>query len=98
MTNDKMTIVSTASESGFMNLAIDTNCILPGRVGGIENYTLGLIEALRLPQSPVSSRSSGSMTTLSSVRLRGSLVVSLSWSARISPRPADMPAFCAWAL
>jgi glycosyltransferase involved in cell wall biosynthesis len=38
-----------------MNLAIDTNCILPGRVGGIENYTLGLIEALKLPQSPVSS-------------------------------------------
>jgi len=37
-----------------MNIAIDTNCILPGRVGGIENYTLGLIEALKLPQSPAS--------------------------------------------
>src|SRR5580765_4051170 len=37
-----------------MNIAIDTNCILPGRVGGIENYTLGLIEALKRPQSPAS--------------------------------------------
>jgi glycosyltransferase involved in cell wall biosynthesis len=35
-----------------MIVAIDTNCILPGRVGGIENYTLGLIEALKLPGSP----------------------------------------------
>lgn len=35
-----------------MNIAIDTNCILPGRVGGIENYTLGLIEALKLAESP----------------------------------------------
>jgi glycosyltransferase involved in cell wall biosynthesis len=36
-----------------MKVAVDTNCILPGQVGGIENYTLGLIEALKLPQSPV---------------------------------------------
>jgi glycosyltransferase involved in cell wall biosynthesis len=35
-----------------MRVAIDTNCILPGRVGGIENYTLGLIEALKRPGSP----------------------------------------------
>lgn len=35
-----------------MRIAIDTNCILPGQVGGIENYTLALIEALRLPESP----------------------------------------------
>ncbi|HEX4796124.1 MAG TPA: glycosyltransferase family 1 protein [Humisphaera sp.] len=35
-----------------MNIAIDTNCILPGRVGGIENYTLGLIEALKRGDSP----------------------------------------------
>ena len=35
-----------------MIVAVDTNCILPGQVGGIENYTLGLIEALKLPQSP----------------------------------------------
>jgi glycosyltransferase involved in cell wall biosynthesis len=35
-----------------MRIAIDTNCILPGQVGGIENYTVGLIEAIRLPQSP----------------------------------------------
>lgn len=35
-----------------MIVAIDTNCILPGQVGGIENYTLGLIEALKLPDSP----------------------------------------------
>jgi glycosyltransferase involved in cell wall biosynthesis len=35
-----------------MIIAIDTNCILPGKVGGIENYTLGLIEALKLPASP----------------------------------------------
>jgi glycosyltransferase involved in cell wall biosynthesis len=37
-----------------MIVAIDTNCILPGEVGGIENYTLGLIEALKLPGSPAS--------------------------------------------
>jgi glycosyltransferase involved in cell wall biosynthesis len=37
-----------------MIVAIDTNCILPGQVGGIENYTLGLIEALKLPDSPAS--------------------------------------------
>jgi glycosyltransferase involved in cell wall biosynthesis len=35
-----------------MIVAIDTNCILPGQVGGIENYCLGLIEALKLPGSP----------------------------------------------
>jgi glycosyltransferase involved in cell wall biosynthesis len=35
-----------------MRIAIDTNCILPGQVGGIENYTIALIEALRLPDSP----------------------------------------------
>jgi glycosyltransferase involved in cell wall biosynthesis len=35
-----------------MIVAVDTNCILPGQVGGIENYTLGLIEALKIPQSP----------------------------------------------
>src|SRR5206468_5503644 len=35
-----------------MRIAIDTNCILPGRVGGIENYTLALIEALKRPDSP----------------------------------------------
>jgi len=35
-----------------MIVAIDTNCILPGQVGGIENYTLGLIEALRQCGSP----------------------------------------------
>ncbi|MGD0463002.1 MAG: glycosyltransferase family 1 protein [Tepidisphaeraceae bacterium] len=35
-----------------MIVAIDTHCILPGQVGGIENYTLGLIEALKLPESP----------------------------------------------
>jgi glycosyltransferase involved in cell wall biosynthesis len=35
-----------------MIVAIDTNCILPGQVGGIENYTVGLVEALRLPRSP----------------------------------------------
>jgi glycosyltransferase involved in cell wall biosynthesis len=35
-----------------MIVAVDTNCILPGRVGGIENYTLGLIEALKLPEAP----------------------------------------------
>jgi glycosyltransferase involved in cell wall biosynthesis len=37
-----------------MIVAVDTNCILPGQVGGIENYTLGLIEALKLPESPAS--------------------------------------------
>ena len=37
-----------------MIVAVDTNCILPGQVGGIENYTLGLIEALKLPDSPAS--------------------------------------------
>ncbi len=37
-----------------MIVAIDTNCILPGQVGGIENYTLGLIEALKSPASPAS--------------------------------------------
>ena len=36
-----------------MIVAIDTNCILPGRVGGIENYTVGLIEALQRRESPV---------------------------------------------
>src|SRR5258708_16890457 len=35
-----------------MNVAIDTNCILPGKVGGIENDTRGLIESLKLPGSP----------------------------------------------
>lgn len=35
-----------------MIVAVDTHCILPGKVGGIENYTLGLIEALKSPQSP----------------------------------------------
>ena len=35
-----------------MVIAVDTNCILPGQVGGIENYTCGLIEALQLPESP----------------------------------------------
>ncbi len=35
-----------------MIIAVDTHCILPGKVGGIENYTLGLVEALKLPQSP----------------------------------------------
>ncbi len=29
-----------------MIVGIDTNCILPGKVGGIENYTISLIEAL----------------------------------------------------
>jgi glycosyltransferase involved in cell wall biosynthesis len=29
-----------------MILALDTNCILPGRVGGIESYVIGVIEAL----------------------------------------------------
>ena len=37
-----------------MIVAIDTNAILPGQVGGIESYTLGLIEALKLPASPAS--------------------------------------------
>ncbi len=37
-----------------MIVAVDTNCILPGRVGGIENYTLALIEALKRPGSPAS--------------------------------------------
>ncbi len=36
-----------------MIVAIDTNAILPGRVGGIENYTVGLIEALQRRDSPV---------------------------------------------
>jgi glycosyltransferase involved in cell wall biosynthesis len=35
-----------------MNIAVDTNCILPGKVGGIEDYTVALIEALCLPGSP----------------------------------------------
>src|ERR1700722_16563392 len=35
-----------------MIVAVDTHCILPGQVGGIENYTMGLIEALKLPESP----------------------------------------------
>jgi glycosyltransferase involved in cell wall biosynthesis len=38
-----------------MIIAIDTNSIVPGRVGGIENYTLGLIEALKSPNSPADS-------------------------------------------
>lgn len=29
-----------------MIVALDTNCILPGRVGGIESYVIGIIEAL----------------------------------------------------
>jgi hypothetical protein len=29
-----------------MIVALDTNCILPGRVGGIESYVIGVIEAL----------------------------------------------------
>ena len=37
-----------------MIIAIDTNCILPGRVGGIENYTVALVETLQRPESPVS--------------------------------------------
>ncbi len=37
-----------------MIVAIDTNCILPGKVGGIENYSVGLIEALQQCKSPVS--------------------------------------------
>lgn len=37
-----------------MIIAIDTNSVIPGQVGGIENYTLGLIEALKLPGSPAS--------------------------------------------
>jgi len=37
-----------------MIVGIDTNCVLPGEVGGIENYTVGLIEALKLPGSPAS--------------------------------------------
>jgi len=36
-----------------MIVAIDTNCILPGKVGGIENYTVGLIEALQGRGSPL---------------------------------------------
>ena len=35
-----------------MNIAVDTNCILPGKVGGIEDYTVALIEALCLPGTP----------------------------------------------
>jgi glycosyltransferase involved in cell wall biosynthesis len=35
-----------------MNIAVDTNCILPAKVGGIEDYTVALIEALCLPNSP----------------------------------------------
>jgi glycosyltransferase involved in cell wall biosynthesis len=35
-----------------MIIAIDTHCILPGQVGGIENYTLALVEGLKLPESP----------------------------------------------
>jgi glycosyltransferase involved in cell wall biosynthesis len=35
-----------------MNIAVDTNCILPGKVGGIEDYTVALIESLCLPGSP----------------------------------------------
>jgi glycosyltransferase involved in cell wall biosynthesis len=38
-----------------MIVAIDTNCILPGQVGGIENYCLGLIEALKSPNSPATT-------------------------------------------
>jgi glycosyltransferase involved in cell wall biosynthesis len=34
-----------------MNVAVDTNCIIPGKVGGIENYTTALIEALVGPAS-----------------------------------------------
>jgi hypothetical protein len=30
-----------------MIVGIDTNCILPGKVGGIENYTMSLIEKMR---------------------------------------------------
>jgi glycosyltransferase involved in cell wall biosynthesis len=37
-----------------MIVAIDTNCILPGKVGGIENYTIGLIETLKHHHTPVS--------------------------------------------
>jgi glycosyltransferase involved in cell wall biosynthesis len=37
-----------------MIVAIDTNCVLPGEVGGIESYTVGLIEALKLAGSPAS--------------------------------------------
>lgn len=35
-----------------MIVAVDTNCIIPGQVGGIESYTLGLVETLiGLPSS-----------------------------------------------
>ena len=37
-----------------MHIAIDTNCILPGQVGGIENYSLALVDSLKLPESPAS--------------------------------------------
>jgi glycosyltransferase involved in cell wall biosynthesis len=46
--------LSALRETDAMIVAIDTNCILPGQVGGIENYTLGLIEALKLRGSPAS--------------------------------------------
>ena len=29
-----------------MIIALDTNCILPGRVGGIESHVVGIVEAL----------------------------------------------------
>jgi glycosyltransferase involved in cell wall biosynthesis len=34
-----------------MNVAVDTNCIVSGKVGGIENYTVALVEALVGPAS-----------------------------------------------
>src|ERR1039458_736644 len=37
-----------------MIVAIDTSCVLPGEVGGIEDYTVGLIQALKQPGSPAS--------------------------------------------
>ncbi|MGB7159651.1 MAG: glycosyltransferase family 1 protein [Tepidisphaeraceae bacterium] len=37
-----------------MIVAIDTNCILPGKVGGIENYVLGLVAALKAHAPSVS--------------------------------------------
>jgi hypothetical protein len=33
---------------GGMIVGIDTNCVIPGKVGGLENYVLALIDALQL--------------------------------------------------
>ena len=35
-----------------MHIAVDTHCILPGQVGGIEQYTLGLLQRLAGAGSP----------------------------------------------